>query len=257
MQLNFKTYGKGPALIILHGLFGSLDNWVSHAMRLAEYFSVYLLDQRNHGKSPHSPIWNYPVMAADLAEFMDQQGIFQAHLLGHSMGGKTVMQFAMDHPERIDRLIVADMAPKAYQPHHTALLEALMQLDLHQFETRSEANQALTPQIPDATVRQFLLKNLSRGSDKSYQWKFNLPVIYHNYPAILEAIELEYPLERPTLFISGAKSDYVQAADYPIIREGFPQAQFSSIEGAGHWLHAEAPDEFFERVLAFLQNESL
>lgn len=255
MELNFKSYGKGPALIILHGLFGSLDNWVSHARQLSEHFSVYVIDQRNHGRSPHAPEWDYPTMAEDLADFMDQQGIFQAHLLGHSMGGKTVMQFAMYHPERIDHLVVADMAPKAYEPHHTQILESLIQLDLSALSSRSEAEKQLAKGIADPVIRQFLLKSLGRDADKKLRWKFNLEVIYEKYALILEAIELDFPFEGPTLFLSGEQSTYVQAHDHDLIQEGFPGAQFEQMPQAGHWLHADRPAAFLAAVQAFLPLE--
>jgi esterase len=257
MILNFKSYGQGPALIILHGLFGSLDNWVSHARRLSDEFSVYILDQRNHGKSPHAEEWDYQIMADDLADFMDQHGIYQAHLLGHSMGGKVVMQFAMDHPERIDRLVVADMAPKAYEPHHTLLLKTLNGIDLAPITNRAEVESMMRPGIPSPGVRQFLLKGLGRNGEKDLRWKFNLPVISEKYADVLLPIELEFPFEGPTLFISGGKSDYVLKKDHAEIRAGFPQAQFYVIAEAGHWLHADAPDAFLAEVRRFLLDETL
>lgn len=252
MELNFKTYGQGPALIILHGLFGSLDNWVTHARQLSTHFTVYLVDQRNHGKSPHAEPWDYPTMAEDLNEFMDQQGIFQTHLLGHSMGGKTVMQFAHDYPDRIDRLIVADMAPKAYPPHHTGIIAALNNLNLSEIGARQEADSILKKDIPEPGVRQFLLKSLSRESDQGYSWKFNLEVITRDYTNVLEEITFDYSFDQPTLFIYGGKSHYVQPQDKEKILEFFPHATFKSIPQAGHWLHAEAPDEFIAITEEFL-----
>lgn len=254
MELNFKSFGNGPALIILHGLFGSLDNWVSHARQLAETHSVYLIDQRNHGKSPHDPLWDYETMAEDLEAFMDQQGIYQASLLGHSMGGKTVMQFAMLFPERIEKLIVADMAPKAYPPHHTEILETLVSIDLSQFESRQAVGSFMEARIPELGVRQFLLKSLGRDEHKSFRWKFNLEVIYQNYPSILEAIELNFPFEGPTLFLSGGQSHYVSPGDHEMILAAFPQAKFAVIEQAGHWLHADSPTEFLKEINIFLQD---
>ncbi|MEM6344911.1 MAG: alpha/beta fold hydrolase [Bacteroidota bacterium] len=252
MDLNFKSFGNGPALIILHGLFGSLDNWVSHARQLADSYSVYLLDQRNHGKSPHDDQWDYETMADDLEAFMDQQGIYQAHLLGHSMGGKTVMQFAMHFPERIEKLIVADMAPKGYEPHHIEILETLINIDLANFENRQAVAAHMEASIPEMGVRQFLLKSLGRDGQKQFRWKFNLPVIYQNYPKILEPIELAFPFDGPTLFLSGGKSNYVSPEEHELILEGFPEASFVVIPQAGHWLHADSPSEFLQEVRAFL-----
>ncbi len=252
LTLNAKTYGQGPALIVLHGLFGSLDNWVSFARQWSEFFTVYLLDQRNHGRSPHHEEWNYQVMAEDLFHFMDSEGIFQAHLLGHSMGGKTVMQFAQDYPERIDRLIVADMAPKSYEPHHEAVIAGLNAVDLQQVSTRQEVSDQLQTHIPEEGVRQFLLKGLGRDEKKRFAWKFNLPVITRDYEEVLKNIDGDIPFDGTTLFISGGKSSYVSEEDYPNILALFPRAQFVVLPEAGHWLHAEEPANFSHEVLNFL-----
>ncbi|MEZ4774956.1 MAG: alpha/beta fold hydrolase [Bacteroidia bacterium] len=252
MELNAKTFGQGPALIILHGLFGSLDNWVTHARTLSSDFTVFLPDQRNHGKSPHAEIWDYPSMAEDLADFMDSHGIFQAHLLGHSMGGKTVMQFASEYPERIDRLIVADMAPKAYPRHHDEIISALYSLDLKTISTRQEADQTLRKGIPEDFVRQFLLKSLGRSAELQFEWKFNLDVISRDYDKILAPISLPTPFTHPTLFISGSKSSYVLPEDIPLIRSYFPSVSFQKISEAGHWLHADQPEAFISAVRNFL-----
>ncbi|WNJ18832.1 alpha/beta fold hydrolase [Pontibacter sp. G13] len=252
MRLNFKSFGQGPALIILHGLFGSLDNWVSHARILAENHSVYLLDQRNHGKSPHDPEWDYPTMAEDLHDFMDQQGIFQADLIGHSMGGKVVMQFALEYPSRVNRLIVADMAPKSYPPHHTQILETIRSVDLGSLNSRKEADAKLAEGIDELSVRQFLLKGLGRNEEKQFAWKFNFPVIYERYPKILENLEVDDEFDGPTLFLYGGASHYVTPEDFEDILEKFPQAEFIEMPGIGHWLHAQAPKAFLEHVGKFL-----
>ena len=252
MDLNFKTYGQGPALIILHGLFGSLDNWVSHARQLADSFSVYLVDQRNHGKSPHDPEWEYAVMAEDLHEFMDDHGIFQAHLLGHSMGGKTVMKFAGEYPERVEKLIVADMAPVHYAPHHLETIAALNAVPVRKIASRQDADKLLAQRIEEIGVRQFLLKSLVRDPEGGFRWKFNLEVITQKYEAALEAIPLDFPFDKPTLFVSGGRSEYMIPAYHEQIREDFPDAEFQIIPEAGHWLHAEAPVRFLEIVRSFL-----
>ncbi|RMG55162.1 MAG: alpha/beta fold hydrolase [Bacteroidetes bacterium] len=252
MDLNCKTFGQGPALIILHGLFGSLDNWVTHARKLAESYSVYLVDQRNHGKSPHAEEWDYDVMAEDLYEFMDQRGIVQAHLLGHSMGGKTVMRFAGEYPERVDKLLVIDMAPKHYKPHHTAILKALTALDLKQIGSRQEADAILAKDIPQASVRQFLLKGLGRDEQGGYRWKFNLEVINRKYEEVLKNVAIDFPFEKPSLFLYGEASPYMDPADFGLIRELFPQAEFVGLPGVGHWIHAEAPEDFLREVHRFL-----
>ncbi len=250
--LNFKTFGQGPALIILHGLFGSLDNWLSLGKQFAEYFSVYLVDQRNHGRSLHSSEWSYGVMAEDLHDFMDEQGIFQAHLLGHSMGGKTVMTFASLYPERVDRLVVADMGIKLYPRHHEEVLEAIFAIDLASLETRQEAEATLTEHLSDQVIIQFLLKNLGRDQNKHFQWKFNAQVIRDRYDEVLRPIEFDHPHEGPTLFLTGGKSHYVQPKDHESIQELFPRAIFTNLSDAGHWLHAEQPEAFFAEVQRFL-----
>lgn len=181
IHLNYKVYGQGNPLIILHGLFGSLDNWVSHARILSENYSVYLLDQRNHGKSPHRDEWDYSVMAEDLYDFLNQHGIYKASLLGHSMGGKTVMQFATRYPEMCEKLIIADMAPKDYPPHHDEILAAMNSLDLSQMKSRKEAQEWLSQRLDDAAIIQFLLKSLGRDENKQFRWKFNFRILYENY----------------------------------------------------------------------------
>ena len=252
MELNFKTFGQGPAIVILHGLFGSLDNWVSHARTLSENYSVYIVDQRNHGKSPHDPEWNYQIMADDLNEFLDQHGIYHTHLLGHSMGGKTVMQFAMDHPQRIDKLMVIDMAPKLYEPHHEETLEALINFDLHSIDSRKDANEKLSHKITNPGVRQFLLKSLGRDENKNFRWKFNLELIYEKYADVLEGIDTSHGYNGSTLFLYGANSNYINSGDIPEIQEDFSNAVFKEIPGAGHWVHADAPELFMKEVQAFL-----
>ncbi|MEL6255906.1 MAG: alpha/beta fold hydrolase [Bacteroidota bacterium] len=252
IELNYKVYGQGEALIILHGLFGSLDNWVSHARSLSEDYSVFLLDQRNHGKSPHVDEWNYPAMAEDLYDFMNQHGIYQAHLLGHSMGGKTVMEFAKHYPEMIDKLIVADMTHKHYPPHHTEILETLISLDLSKLDSRKEAKSKLEERLDDPSVVQFLLKSLGRNEDKAFRWKFNLQVIYDNYERVLDAIAFEEEVDLPTLFIYGGESTYLQEEDKEPMHEIFPEASFHKLEGAGHWVHAEKPVEFLTQIKKYL-----
>jgi esterase len=253
MQLNFQTYGTGFPLLILHGLFGSLDNWHTISRRLGESCQVYALDLRNHGRSPHSEVLDYEVMAADIAEFMQTHGLARAHLLGHSLGGKVAMLFALRHPDRVEKLIVADMAPKAYPPSHLSILAALRALDLASFHNRNEIDAALVPGIPEPTVRQFLLKNVGRTESGGFAWKMNLAAIDKNYPQLIQAIESDQQFKGPALFISGGQSDYLQANDHDRITKLFPQAQFSTIPEAGHWLHAEAPEEFIKTIMNYLR----
>jgi esterase len=252
MELHAKVLGQGPALVILHGLFGSLDNWQTLGRRFAESRTVYLVDQRNHGKSPHDPRHDYPAMADDLAAFFDHQGIRSAAVLGHSMGGKTAMRFALDHADRVDALIVADMAPKAYPPGHDLILAALRALDPAEIEDRAQAEAALAETITDSGIRLFLLKNLARDPDGGYRWKMNLPALVEHHGRILEAVDGEHPYEGPVLFLRGGRSGYVEEGDAPAIRALFPAARIEAVEGAGHWLHAERPDAFHDAVTGFL-----
>lgn len=252
MELNYKTFGQGEPLIILHGLFGMLDNWQTLGRKLGEHFTVFILDQRNHGRSPHAEPHDYPAMAEDLKNFMENHLIMRSHLLGHSMGGKTVMQFALSYPDMVDKLIVVDIAPKTYPGGHQEIFEALSQLKLEGEKSRVAIDQQLAERIPQRSIRQFLLKNLARDPDKGFRLRMNLPVIYRDYEKILQPPEREDTFRGETLFIRGANSPYVQDEDLDLIREFFPQAGLQTIEGAGHWVHAEKPRELLSAVQNFL-----
>lgn len=255
MKLNFKTFGQGPPLIILHGLFGMLDNWQTAAKQLSDTYMVFILDQRNHGRSPHVDGIDYPSMANDLREFMEENWIHEAHLLGHSMGGKTVMQFALEYPEMADKLIVVDIAPKAYAGGHQLIFEALQSLELDKVQSRTEADQKLGQLVTDLGIRQFLLKNLSRDKDSGgFRWKMNLPVIARDYPKIIAGLDTDGQFEGDTLFIRGGKSDYISPIDEEEIQQLFPSSEVQTIDGAGHWVHAERPKALLESVRTFLSN---
>lgn len=253
MQLNFQTFGTGFPLLILHGLFGSSDNWHTISRRLGREFQVFAVDLRNHGRSPHSVIMDYEVMAGDIAEFLQAHRLPQAHVLGHSLGGKVAMRFALRHPDQVARLIVADMAPRAYPPSHLPIFEALRSLDLASFHNRNEMDAALVSAIPEPSVRQFLLKNVTRTDTGAFGWKLNLPAIEANYPKLLQAIDDDAPFPGPVLFIRGGQSDYIQDTDHASILRLFPQASFKTLPNAGHWIHAEAPEEFFQLVTGFFK----
>jgi esterase len=253
MELNYKSYGEGHPLIILHGLFGSLDNWYTLGKRFGEFFKVFALDQRNHGRSPHSDTFNYPVMAEDLKEFMLNQDISSAYLLGHSMGGKTAMQFAVTYPEKVDKLIVVDIAPRPYPSQHSEIFDALYSLDLSA-GNRNEIDEALAERVPVSSVRQFLLKNLTRDDSGSFKWKMNLDGIYKNYDEINRGLETDLRFVKPALFIRGGNSQYIQQEDTTIIKNIFPEAKIATVAGAGHWIHAEAPNELFRLVIDFLND---
>ena len=246
-------YGDGPALIILHGLLGASGNWHTLSRSVfAKHFKVFALDLRNHGRSPHHDVFDYPSMVGDVIEFMDHRRLDEAFVLGHSMGGKAAMWMALQHPDRISRLIVADMAPKAYPPHHLQLLEALRALDLKQYTSRADIDNALAEEIEDTRIRQFLLKNLTSNGAGSYSWKMNLPAIYSNYERINQELTHTNSFTKPTLFIRGGRSAYILDEDIPLIQRLFPDAAVATLPEAGHWVHADAPKPFGELVVEFL-----
>lgn len=254
MKLNFKQYSEsGEPLIILHGLFGSLSNWGGQSRQLATDFTVYGLDLRNHGASPHSNDMNYTVMAQDVLEFMDDHGIERCHLLGHSMGGKTAMQAALSAPHRIDRLIVVDIAPVRYSGQHDSILDGLEAIDLGSIASRNEADKILAEYVPDELVRQFLLTNLVRAAEGEFNWRINLSVLKDSYDRLREAPASDGVFEGPTLFIKGALSNYIDEEHRDAILARFPSAKTKVIMHTGHWLHAEKPQTFYRIVHGFLR----
>lgn len=254
IHLNYKGYGhSGHPLIILHGLLGMLDNWQTQAKKYAEAgLRVYALDQRNHGKSPHSDSFNYEVMARDVRDFMEQHHIRSAHVLGHSMGGKTAMQCALMYPDRVDKLVVVDVAPRKYPSAHDDILDAMCSLKLNRMTTRHEADEEIGKRITNYAVRQFLLKNLTRTEDGKLKWKVNLSIIKRHYPEIADDITVSGEFPKPALFIKGAESRYIVSDDKSRIKELFPLSRIVTIAGTGHWVHADKPEEFSDAVLKFL-----
>ena len=252
MELNYKVFGEGEPLIILHGLFGSLDNWQTLAKRWAESYTVYLIDQRNHGRSPHMDTHDYPSMADDLHTFMEQNWIHRAHILGHSMGGKTAMHFALDYPDMVEKLIVVDMTPKAYEHGHAQIFQALNRVNPQAIQDRKEAERQLAESISEQGVRQFLLKNLTREKTGGFRWKMNLPVISRDYENILVSIKHDDPFPHPALFIYGEHSGYLKEEDKPLILDQFPSAEFVGLP-TGHWVHAESPNALFQQVSNFIE----
>jgi len=252
MKLFYYVTGHGHPLIILHGLFGSSDNWFTLAKFFGEKYKVYAVDQRNHGHSPHSEEFNYRVMSDDTNDLMIHEGIQSGHLLGHSMGGKTAMRFTLTHPEKVDKLIVVDIAPKAYPPKHDKIFESLFALKLDKYKTRTELDFALGQYISDYAVRQLLLKNVFRDEEERFKWRIDVSALHNNYSKVNEAIESTDQFTKPVLFIRGSKSSYILDSDVPQIKSIFPLMELITIEGVGHWVHAESPQKFAEVVVEFL-----
>lgn len=251
MDLNFKEFGNGDPVIILHGLFGTSDNWQTLAKQLADDYTVFIVDQRNHGRSPHDNEFNYQVMADDLDYFMRDKWIDDARIVGHSMGGKTAMQFALMYPERVSQLAVVDIGVQQYVGGHEEILDALLSLELDKVESRKDADAKIGATIKEYGVRQFLLKNLTRNKAGGYEWKMNLPVIFKNYQNILNAIESDKTFEKPTHFIKGENSKYLNLAAVEDIKKLFPSATFEEVKAVGHWIHAEAPADTLRILRTF------
>ncbi len=254
MELNHKVLGEGFPVIILHGLFGMLDNWQSVAKKIAaEGFMVYLIDQRDHGKSPFTDRFDYPTLAQDLATFMEQNWIYKAHLIGHSMGGKTVMQFAFDHGDMVEKMVVVDICNKTYAGGHEEILEAIRKVDAAHRQDRQEIYDFLKDRLKNEGVVQFLLKNLQRKKEGGYEWKMNFALLEQSYQHILDKVSSAHPLfEGPGLFIKGERSWYIQDGDLAQIKAEFPHSAVEVIEGAGHWVHADQPEQLTQKVIQFL-----
>ncbi|WP_261844076.1 alpha/beta fold hydrolase [Aliamphritea ceti] len=253
MQLHVNIQGQGEPLIILHGLFGTLENWGSQIKTLAENYQVYAIDLRNHGRSPHDSEMTYSAMSADIAELMDLHGLESAHILGHSMGGKAAMQLAMTQPERIRQLIIVDIAPVQYSHDHDSVIQGLIAVNLDTIKSRREADQQLAVHITETGLRQFLLKNLFR-TESGFAWRMNLQVIESQYAHISAAPEGNCYIGN-TLFIKGGNSDYITLEHREALLKYFPTAAYKIIQNAGHWPHAEKPAAFSKLVMSFLNEE--
>jgi esterase len=253
MLLHHQSYGQsGPPLIILHGLFGSLANWHTLSKYWAANYQVLAVDQRNHGHSFHSPEFNYLAMAEDLYQFCQHHQLPPIYLLGHSMGGKTAMQFALNYPAKVAKLIVVDIAPRPYLPHFQYIFDMLLALDLSKYTSRQEIDAAIAPQVPEFSLRQFLLKNLVRNAQNQFEWRMNLQVIADNYEELNKPLVGQATYLKPALFIRGGKSAYITTADYDLISKIFPSAQIVTVPDAGHWVHADAPQVLATTVAEFL-----
>jgi pimeloyl-ACP methyl ester carboxylesterase len=260
MKLFCRKYGDGPPLVILHGLYGSSDNWVTIAKKLGNSFTVYLPDQRNHGQSPHSQIHDYDSMRDDLFELAGDLNLKKFFLAGHSMGGKTAISFALKWPEMLNGLLIADISPftnetgrQSIYVQHFTILNAILSFDLDKISTRREAGNVLLEKIPSVKVRELILKNLQRTADNNFAWKLNAQSILKNLDKIMEGVERQTDFSQqiigfPVIFLKGGDSDYIPAVDFRDIRNVFPAAEIIEIPGAGHWIHVDKPDEVVKNL---------
>ncbi len=251
--LSYSRGGSGQPLIIMHGLFGSSRNWQTLARALSADHEVFNVDLRNHGQSFHADEMNYEVMAADLAALLEQLGLADCDLLGHSMGGKVAMALALTRPRLVARMVIADIAPVAYFHHYDDLIEPILALPLATLESRAQAEQLLRQNIPEDQLRAFLLQNLQRSGD-SWQWRVNWRVIQRDMEWLTGFVDLpqDWRIEKPTLFLRGDRSDYIGEAEIEVIEAHFDAAEIATVEDAGHWLHAEQPQRFSELVRGYL-----
>jgi len=266
MKLFYRKYGNGPPLIILHGLYGSSDNWVTIAKRLADSYTVYLPDQRNHGQSPHNNIHNYDSMRDDLFELAGDLKLTKFFLAGHSMGGKTAISFALKWPEMINGLLIADISPfinentkhSAFNQHFT-ILEAMLSMEMSLISTRREAESILLKKIPSEKVRGFILKNMQRTTGNNFIWKINPSSLLANLEKIMEGIDRPAYIDQqitgfPVIFLKGKNSDYLPSGDYGDIQKVFPAAEFVEVADAGHWIHSDKPDEVINNLKRLLDD---
>lgn len=255
MKLFFRKSGDGPPLVILHGLFGISDNWAALAKRWSEHFTVYTVDLRNHGQSPHSSLWNYNVMAEDVVELIADEKLTDITLLGHSMGGKVSMKLVNNYPGAVARLIVCDISPRQYPVHNRNVVDALESVNLRECNSRKDAEQFLRRSLHEEGTIQFLLKNLFRkeneSGEKKLAWRFNLEVISAQLDEIYRPTIPEMRQDLPSLFLRGDRSGYVTEADVKLIRESFRDSEIVTIPNAGHWIHADNSEAVFAEVMRF------
>lgn len=255
--LHSKIYGQdkpGTPLLVFHGLFGMLDNWGNFGKEMGAFFPVHLIDLRNHGKSFHSPEMSHDDLADDILRYMDYYKLDKINLLGHSLGGKAVMQFAIKYPVKVEKLIVVDISPKAYPPHHQGIIKALETVDFEKATSRNDVEEILHQYIPEKSVIQFLTKNLYWTDDKKLNWRFNLKTLSEKYTEFVSNAIKYGMFSGDTLFIAGAKSNYILPQDEFQIKQQFPKASVVTIKNAGHWVQAENPVDFSAAVLEFLKS---
>lgn len=254
MELYSNILGEGKPFIFLHGFLGMSDNWKTLGTKFSENgYEVHLIDQRNHGRSFHSDEFNYEVMVQDLKTYIDSHQLKDIILLGHSMGGKTAMLFAVEHPELLNKLIIADISPRYYPTHHEDILKGLSSLDFDNIKSRGEAEDQLKPYVSDFGTRQFLLKNLYWETKEKLALRMNLEALKENVNEVGEPLPIHSKFNKDTLFLRGDRSEYISLQDESLIKTHFPNASIVTISNAGHWLHAENPTEFYETVIDFLK----
>lgn len=251
-KLNYKVFGEGDPVIILHGLFGMLDNWQTFAKELSKEYMVYVIDQRDHGKSEHTNDFNYPLLAEDLKHFLEEQWIYEARFIGHSMGGKTLLQFSAMYEDLIEQMMIVDIGKKKYKGGHEQIISALNEVPIKQIDNRAEAEASLSEKIKDKGVIQFLLKNLKRKKEGGYEWKMNLDLLTIKYPNILDKIEFDHSIDTSSLFVRGSKSNYISTDDFTDIAKIIPNSTLATLP-AGHWIHAEKPIELLELTNQFFR----
>lgn len=253
MKLYFKEYGNGKPLVVLHGLFGMHDNWRTFSRMTEKEIHSILLDLRNHGKSPHDDKMNFDVMARDVEEVLVELNLDSASIMGHSMGGKVAMRFTELFPDRVEKLIVADIAPRVYLPHHQNVINAIQSVNADDLSSRENVEKKLSHQLgDDITTIQFLMKNLSRDEEGQLQWKSNMPVIISSYRNIMESTFPNESFDGEVLFIRGERSSYITKEDEGIILQAYLNVKIETIKDAGHWLHADQPSAFAEAILRFM-----
>ncbi len=250
--LHHQSQGSGSPVLVLHGLFGSATNWRAAARQLAQSYRVITVDLRNHGRSPHHAEMTYPLMARDLEMLMDEIGLRRAAMVGHSMGGKAAMVLALTRPQRVDRLVVVDIAPTRYTHTHAPLIAAMQGLDLTTLRSRADADRLLRDRIPDVATRLFLLQNLAREQGR-YLWRLNLGALSAHMDDIMSFPDTgNASYDGPTLFVRGQRSDYVEARHRALIMERFPRARVVTVDDAGHWVHADQPGRLVHVLENFL-----
>lgn len=252
MSLHYQRSGSGDTVVLLHGLFGSLDNLGVIKRGLEEHFDVLSIDLPDHGKSPHSDEFSYNKYAQDVAQVLESNDVLSCTIVGHSMGGKVAMHIALNRPRLVKRLVVADIAPVRYEPRHHNVLNGLNAVPLEKIKSRKEAQEAMEEHIEDPGVIQFLLRSLTKDDNNQFKWRFNLPLLQRDYSKLSEGIEAGPKYEGPTLFIKGGNSDYITADHQNHINDLFPNAKAKIIQGTGHWLHAEKPSIFTKLVKDFI-----